>query len=156
MRNVTINGAPLSAAQESQMEAIELMFRFRLEDGAWWYDRMSGAIGRWGGPISGHIPGALDLGPEMSPDCSCSGTGVFVNGREIHPDDLAGLRPLIGLVQPSRYFVDAVGNAGYEGGPALFNLVTLAQRNGIGKQGSKPPSSNWYPSVDRRTVAMGS
>jgi hypothetical protein len=56
-------------------------------------------------------------------------TGVFVNGRELHPLDVIGLQGLIGQVWPGRWWVDAQGNYGVEGGPTLGNLMVLARAN---------------------------
>jgi hypothetical protein len=42
-------------------------------------------------------------------------------------------------VIPGRYWVDAQGNGGYEGGPAIFNLYVLAQQAARSRSGS-----SWY------------
>jgi hypothetical protein len=49
-----------------------------------------------------------------------------------------------------RYFVDAYGNAGFEGGPALVNLVALAQqrRGGNGKGYFRRTHGNLYTGSD--------
>ncbi|MEE2636979.1 MAG: hypothetical protein VYE68_07070 [Acidobacteriota bacterium] len=54
-------------------------------------------------------------------------TGVFINGREIHPEEYFYLLALTGTVVPGRYWLDATLTGGFESGPALFNLVVLAQ-----------------------------
>ena len=51
---------------------------------------------------------------------------------------MQGLQQLVGPVQPGRYWVDAQGNAGLEGGPVLVNLFQLAsqlyrQNGGVGQ-----------------------
>ena len=51
----------------------------------------------------------------------------FSNGRTLHPYDLMALQMLVGNVNPGRYFLDASGNMGQEGGPPLANLVALQQ-----------------------------
>jgi hypothetical protein len=62
----------------------------------------------------------------MPAGCSGGGTGVFVNGRELHPYDVYRLSQL-GPVYPGRYWVDANGDFGYEYGPRLGNLVMFAR-----------------------------
>jgi hypothetical protein len=55
-------------------------------------------------------------------------TGVFINGRELHPTDVAVLQMLLGQVYPGRFGVDGQGNAGYQGGPAFINLYVVARQ----------------------------
>jgi hypothetical protein len=77
------------------------------------------------------LPAGLDLGGPLPASASGGGdgrlTGVFINGRELHPADVAGLRQLVGQVWPGRWFVDAQGNYGPAGGPVWGNLVQLAR-----------------------------
>ena len=126
-RKVIINARTIGAEEQAELEKIEKRYRFRLPDGSYWYDRISGAVGLWKGPAAGFIPAGLHLGPKMPQDCSGGGTGVFVNGRELHPIDVAALRQFT-VVLPGRWWVDAQGNGGPENGPAMFNLVVLAQQ----------------------------
>lgn len=67
------------------------------------------------------------------------GTGVYINGQELSAQDKAQLDNLVGdTVPPGRYFVDANGNAGPEGGPPVVNLYALAQqRGGVSAQASE-------------------
>ena len=52
--------------------------------------------------------------------------------------DVLGLQQL-GPVWPGRYWVDAQGNVGFEGGPAFANVWLLAaQRLATGTQGGGP------------------
>ncbi|HJZ67648.1 MAG TPA: hypothetical protein VKF81_05980 [Blastocatellia bacterium] len=110
--------------------ALEGKYRVRIPDGSYWYDRMSGAWGVEGGPTAGFIHAGLDLGGQLRADASRGKTGVFINGRELHALDVRGLQRL-GPVYRGRYWVDAQGNFGFEGGPALGNLVWLAQQGGL-------------------------
>ncbi len=122
-RQVFINQAKLSDAEVQQYER---QFRVRIVDGSYWYDRVSGAWGVTGGPTMGLLPPGLNLGGPLHADASGGGTGVFVNGRELHPLDVAALQKLT-PVQPGRSWVQANGNCGYEGNPTpILNLVQLS------------------------------
>jgi heme-degrading monooxygenase HmoA len=134
-RRVQINGTAPSAAQLRVLEELERSFGFRLPDGAYWYDARSGAAGQWGGPASGVLPAGLDLGPAMPAHCSGGGTQVFINGRELHVQDVMGLQQLFGMVMPGRYFVDERGNGGFEGGPPMFNLLAAMQQAQAARRG---------------------
>ncbi len=125
-RRVVINGKPLT---EAELAAMESTFQVRVQAGDYWYDRGCGAWGLRGGPMLGAIPAGLELGGNLAANASGGGTGVFINGRELHPLDVLALQRL-GPVLQGRYWVDAAGNGGVEGGPALFNLVELARRAG--------------------------
>jgi len=142
-RKIRINGQPLDPEQMARLEEAESRYRFRLPDADLWYDARSGAIGLWKGPAAGFLPAGLKLGPKMPANCSSGGTGVFVNGRELHPIDVMALRQFM-TVLPGRWWVDAHGNGGIEGGPAMFNLVSLAQQ--VRSRGSG--NSAWSRRVD--------
>lgn len=125
-RHITFNGKPLTAEQQKRLEAVEREHGVRLPDRDYWYDNRSGAAGLWQGPALGALPAGLELGGPMPAQCSGRGTGVFVNGRELHPADVLTLTQFT-LVAPGRYWADAEGNFGFEGGPALVNLLVLAR-----------------------------
>ena len=141
-RQIYINGAPLSAHAANVLTRIENARNQTLPNGSYWYDKVSGAAGSWGGPTENFLPAGLELGPPLPKHASAGNTGVIINNREIHRDDynwlanLLGQRPMRG-----RYWLDANGNVGIEGGPALGNLVALAnQRN---KQVGGASGSSW-------------
>jgi hypothetical protein len=124
-RNVVINHVRLP---DEQVRRLEQQFQVRIVDGTYWYDRASGAWGVQGGPTAGFIPARLDVGGPLRADASGGGTGVFVNGRELHPLDVAALQQIM-VVQRGRFWVDERGNGGYEGNPTpIFNLVMLANQ----------------------------
>jgi hypothetical protein len=56
-------------------------------------------------------------------------TGVFINGRELHPLDVQRLQT-IGAVIPGRYRWDAAGNVSTEAGMFLFNFNAVVQTRG--------------------------
>ena len=129
-RKVRFNDRLLGPAELETLERLERRVG-RLDDGAYWYDPRTGASGRWGGPTLAFLPPGLTLGGPVPANASGGGqgmlTGVFINGRELHPLDVVGLQQLIGQVWPGRWWVDAQGNYGLENGPALGNLALLAR-----------------------------
>jgi hypothetical protein len=143
-RNVVINGQRVS---DDELASAEQTYRIRIPDANYWYDLSTGAWGAQGGPTLGFIAPGLTLGGTLQPDASGGGTGVFVNGRELHPYDLASLQQMTGPIAPGRYFITAEGAAGYEGGTPVYDLNALST---LGQSGG---SSSWK---SRLTVASGS
>lgn len=125
---VVVNGVALDARTVTQLQAAY----GQIAPGRYWYDQVSGLWGRERGPHAGQIMPGLRLGGPLRRDASGGGTGVFVNGREIHPVELAQLRHLFGAVNPGRYWLNAHGVGGYEGGPPQFNVGAAAARRGGG------------------------
>lgn len=143
---VTVNGVRLSAAQISSLEQ---NFRVRVQPGDFWYDGIWGVWGFKGGPIRGFLPAGLNLGGRLQADASgATGTGVFVNGRELHALDVLALRQL-GPVYAGRFWIDAQGYYGFEGGPPVGNFRAALQQP---QQGGRRESvlSSW----DRTGVAV--
>jgi len=136
-RNVIINGVRLT---DSDLLLIEQTYQIYIPDADYWYDPVLGAWGGRGGPTMGFIPPGLNLGGPLQADASGGGTYVFVNGRELDPYDLMLLQQLTGPIVPGRYFITAQGYAGYEGGPALWNLSTLFAKSSGGAGGG---SNSW-------------
>jgi len=122
-RSISFNGTPLTEQQIAQLEA---MYRARIPDGAYWYDNLCGAWGWQGGPCAGFVQPGLGFGGPLRPDASSGNTGIFINGRQLHLQDVLALQQFV-AVQPGRFWVDAQGNFGFEGGQMLGNLVLLAQ-----------------------------
>jgi hypothetical protein len=137
-RSVVVNAVKLP---DQQVADLERQYRFRILDGRYWYDAVSGAWGMEGGPAAGLIHPGLKLGGKLRADASGGGkgtlTGVFINGRELHPQDVAGLSQIVYPILPGRYWVDAQGNAGFENGPAQWNLAYLAQQAAAARGGGK-------------------
>jgi len=120
---VVINGTLLSG---EQLSSLEQRYNVRIQEGAYWYDKVCGAWGLQGGPTAGFILPNLDLGGTLSPDASHGTTGVFINGRQLHTFDVLALQQLLGTIIPGRYWLDALGNVGIEGGAMLFNIIQLS------------------------------
>ena len=131
---VVVNGRLLAS---DTVKALEQTYQTRIPSGRYWYDRVSGAWGVEGGPAQGQIRPGLVLGGSLRADASRGNTGVFVNGRELHQLDVVALQRCVNVI-PGRYWVDARGVGGYEGGAALFNLAQLCgaarRRSGGGTQ----------------------
>jgi hypothetical protein len=126
-RHVVVNQERLS---DADVAALEQRYGVRIQDGAYWYDDRIGTWGFDGGPAVGVIPAGLGIGGPLRADASGGTTGVFVNGRELHRQDLAALAELLGPIEPGRYWADASGNVGREGGPALVNVYAVARARG--------------------------
>lgn len=124
---VEINGAPLDDAGRQVLRRMEAVIG-PVPAGHYWYDPASGGAGVWGGPASAYLGPGLRLGGTLPADASGGGdgrtTGVFVNGRELHPVDVQGLSRVVPVIR-GRYWWDAAGNVGDEGGPVLFNFYAV-------------------------------
>lgn len=132
---VVVNGVALSRATLSDLAT---RYGLQIPSGRYWYDSACGAWGLENGPALGVTLAGADLGGPLRADASGGGSGVltsiFFNGRELHPYDVLALAQIV-PVYPGRYWIDAFGNAGFEGGPALVNLWQLAQQAGGGGRG---------------------
>ncbi len=126
-RSVVVNRVRLTAQQVS---GVESRWSVRVQDGRYWYDRRSGAWGMDGGPTAGWILAGLDLGGPLPADASRGTSGVFINGRELPEADVSALLRITPVYQ-GRWWVDAQGSFGAEGGPALGNLWVLARQRGM-------------------------
>jgi hypothetical protein len=122
-RHVVINDQRLGDAELAQ---IEQAYQIHVADADYWYDPVLGAWGLKRGPARGFISAGLNLGGPLRPDASGGGTLIFVNRRELHPYDVMALQQITGPIAPGRYFITALGLAGYEGGPVIWNLAAMA------------------------------
>jgi hypothetical protein len=113
--DILINDRPLTGAEIAY-------YGVDLPPGRYWYDQVSGLWGIEGGPSAGQIMAGLPLGGPLQPHASMSDTGVFINGREIHVDEVLELIRMFGEVPPGRYWLGADLVGGVEGQPASFDL----------------------------------
>lgn len=142
-RAVYVNAARVSPAT---LHALEVQYRAVVPNGRYWYDAHSGLWGRQGGAALGRIDAGLKLGGRLRADASNGNTRVFVNGRRLPAVELQALVRLVGRVAPGRYWLDAYGNAGFEGGPAIVNIVAAhrqARRRNAGGWNRSTPGGNW-------------
>jgi hypothetical protein len=128
---ILVNGQPLTLEEVAY-------YGVDLPPGRYWYDQVSGLWGVEGGPSVSQFIAGLPLGGPLQPDASMSDTGVFINGREIHVDEVAELMRLFGEVPPGRYWLGADLVGGVEGQAASFDLgaADAAASGGSGGQGS--------------------
>jgi hypothetical protein len=154
-RHITFNGGPLDARGWRVLEQLETLGGGqRLPDGDYWYDAMSGVAGRWGGPAAALLLPGLPLGGRLPPQASGGGqgrlTGIFVNGRELHPGDVRALIATYGQAWPGRWWVNGVGDFGPEGGVAIGNLrrAAVAARGGSWSRGGGAGSGGFWAGGD--------
>jgi len=132
-RSVVINGSHLS---DDQIDILETAYRVRIQDGNYWYDPLAGGWGFRGGPTAGVMQAGLSLGGPLPPDASNGNTGVFINGRQLPLQDLMLLQQVVSVpIWPGRYWLDAIGNCGFEGGPMLGNIWANAQQANKPREG---------------------
>jgi hypothetical protein len=139
-RNVVINGRRYGDAELVQLEQAH---GIRIPDANYWYDVVLGAWGVEGSPTLGLIAPGLELGGALRADASGGGTNVVVNGRVLHPLDLAALQQIAGPIVPGRYFITAQGLAGPEGGPVMWDLGAMARQ----ARGGGDASNTWQGRV---------
>jgi hypothetical protein len=132
-REVYINRVKLD---DATLQALETQYRIPIQDGRFWYDATCGAWGVEGGPTAGFIYPGLNLPGPMPVDISQGGTGIFINGREIHRLDQMALQQIFGATIPGRYWLDAQGNLGLEGGAPIANLAAAIAASKGGQAGS--------------------
>ena len=132
-REVYVNRVKLD---DVTLQALETQYKIPIQNGRFWYDATCGAWGVEGGPTAGFIYPALNLPRPMPVDISQGGTGIFINGREIHPLDQMALQQIFGTTIPGRYWLDAQGNLGPEGGGAIANLAAAISASRGGQSGS--------------------
>jgi hypothetical protein len=139
---IIVNGVELSPEQGQAM----MQLYGPIAAGDYWYDSFSGLWGQTGGPGSGQIQPNLGIGGPLRADASGGGTGVFINGREIHLAELVYLQQLYGSVQAGRYWMNAALIGGFEGAPASFDLNSARQATGYASQD---------PGYNRNTIGGG-
>jgi hypothetical protein len=132
-REVYINRVKLD---DATVGALETKYRVPIQNGHYWYDTICGAWGVEGGPTAGFIYSGLKLPGPMPEDISRGGTGIFINGREIHPLDQVAFQKIFGYTIPGRYWLDAHGNLGPEGGAPIANLAAAIRASQSAQSGS--------------------
>jgi hypothetical protein len=129
-KRVIVNG---EALRPDAVQALERAYKVPIAPGRYWYDKVSGAWGLEGGPISGQMAAGLPLGGPLRSEASRGASKVFINGRELTAGEVEGLQNLCRTpVIAGRYWVNAQGVGGVEGRPATFDLAACAPRRSGG------------------------
>lgn len=115
-----------AALDELRRRLVEQAWGVAVEPGRYWYDPVSGLWGIEGLFALGQIPAGLALGGPLSEAASGSLTDVLLNGRSLHPVELAFLESLLGDIPPGRYFLLESGEYGEEGGEVEGSIARPA------------------------------
>ena len=121
---LVINEKVLDAEEMKIIHDLERQFGAKAVPGRYWYDPHSGLYGAEGYGAFGQTFPNLRIGGKLQSDASNGDTGVWVNGRQLHRTDVAYLQQCTPVI-PGRYWLDARGNGGVEGGPIQWNLALL-------------------------------
>jgi hypothetical protein len=107
----------------------------------------------------------MALGGPLRANASGGGTGAFINGRELHPSEVQQLAMLFRSVPRIRFWMNAQGIGGPEGGPATFDLRAAAQarkqghgglrRGAFGTTGGDAESSYFFDPDSSASVMVG-
>ena len=132
--SVVVNGRSMTPAQVTQFTQ---MYGTPPQSGNWWYDPRSGQIGRVGEPVFGVLQPGHEFGP-LAANASNGTSGVYLNGRQLPAVEVSMYGLVLGPIGPGRYWLDAQGNVGREGQPAVANLIVAAQAAGMSNGGGSP------------------
>jgi len=125
-QKVIVNGKALSS---ETIHTLESLYKIKIMDGRYWYDRESGLWGIEGQPARGIILAGMNLGGSLPADASAGNSGVFINGREITRFELGELVKMTQTYIPTGYYwLDEKGYAGPVGQRATANLFKIATR----------------------------
>lgn len=127
-----------------------------LPPGCYWYDTVSGMVGREGeGPAADLQPG-LELGGPLRADASHGDSGVFVNGRELTSVELDSFKQLGAALTTGRYWMNPEGRGGREGKTASFQLsANQEQAPSPSRSQSSSSSDHLYQSGDTHGGIQG-
>lgn len=128
-----VNCQVLSAAQLAQFKE---KYKMEPKPGKYWYDSVSGLYGSVGEAAFGFMYPGHDFGT-LAEDASNGNTGIFINRRQLPQSEWIIWSTVLGAaIQPGRYWLDALGNAGYEGvANPVVNLYVAAAQNAQNRAG---------------------
>ncbi len=132
-RAIFFNGVK---AANATVKKLEDFYKVKVQDGRYWYDKVSGMWGVEGEKTYGVMLPNLPLGGPLKANASNGKTDVYINGRNLPQEDLSLLQTVTGYLPPGRYWIDAQGNAGKEGGPAMVNLRQMVNNQNNVNSGS--------------------
>jgi len=131
---VIVNGVALSA---ETLTALQRIYPVQIQPGRYWYDAVSGAYGVDGSPVAGQMSPGLQLGGPLQANASRGTSRVFINGRQLTDGEKSYIEQACRTpVVPGRYWVNAHGLGGTEGGPVTFNLALCGPPPGQRSSGS--------------------
>jgi hypothetical protein len=131
---VIVNGVALSM---ETLTALQRVYPVPIQPGRYWYDAVSGAYGVDGSPVAGQMSPGLSLGGPLNADASRGTSRVFINGRQLTAGEKSYIEQACRtIVAPGRYWVNAHGLGGFEGGPVTFNLALCGPPPGQRSGGS--------------------
>lgn len=141
---IVINGKTLTS---TQLAEFKLKYKAEPKPGSYWYDSVSGLYGNSGQAAFGFMHAGHDYGT-LAEDASGGNTGIFVNGRQLPQNEWLVWSTVLGAaIQPGRYWLDAKGNAGYEGNPNptvnLYAAAAQAAQNRAGGGGRGGGDNFW-------------
>jgi len=132
--------------EQKILNRISQQYNIKIQDGRYWYDNNTGGWGIEGGPTVHYIMPNMKLGGRLAANASAGNTNVFVNGRELHQQDVAQLSKFM-MVMPGRYWVDANSNFGYENGPAIGNFRVLINQKQASQRSRSKITAGWYTGI---------
>jgi len=127
---IIVNGVRLNDQQILALEQVFVgLYRQYIPSGRYWYDPISGYMGIEGTPPLLQFFPNLKLGGRLKPNASKGNTQIFINGRELHQQEVVNFVQFCGVpypLPPGRYWMNAQMTGGIEGNLSpLFNLLTL-------------------------------
>lgn len=134
---------------------LEKTYGVKCVPGNYWYDKFTGAFGLKGGPCTGIGVAGINIGGTLKADASGGGSNIFINGRDLHPQDVAGLQTFMQPL-PGRYWMDASGNFGYENFPYIIGNIYVLWNAKFGSGGSKKSASYKNNVWSGETTSFGS
>jgi len=109
------------------------IFPQQVMPGRYWYDKESGGYGFEGGPCLSFTTPYLSITTASLPSDASgkTGTSVYINGREIHMNDVVQLQSIGIPTLPGRYWLRGDGSYGHERVKwlPLGNLRVAAQQS---------------------------
>lgn len=138
---VRVNGQVLTAAQLAQFKE---KYKVEPKPGNYWYDSVSGLYGKAGEAALGFMYPGHEFGA-LAENASKGDTGVFINRRQLPQTEWYIWSTVLGAaIQPGRYWLDAKGNAGYEGVETpVVNLYVAAAQNAQNRAGGSGGDNGW-------------
>lgn len=124
-RVVYINNERLS---DARLERLQRQHQVAVRNGEYWYDPVSGHWGAIGTRPLGRIAVGLQFA-RLREVASNGQSQVTINGRRLQWQEVRDLQKLIGYMQPGKYWLDAQGHIGRQGGPIIANIYRLASGN---------------------------